>query len=170
MPTEANLDDTEDSSTTTYSNIFAAIVSTIRKEKKLSQKDIAEKLGLTVAAISKLESGGTQITFDHVYSLAYALNVEADSLFHMLDLGVKSFVEGSGLLINNFNKNENITTRNDSTKVDLPTAPKYLMGMTAAVGFSAINPLMGGAMLLGALGSGFTKHLRAVINESSEKQ
>lgn len=172
MPVQIK-DDSAPLSTTSYNNIFAAIVSTVRKEKKLSQKEVADKLGLTIAAISKLESGGTQVTFDHVYALAYALNVEPASLFQTLEVGVKSFIEGGGVLINNFYKNEGAPITND-TPESKPSINSHtvMIGTTAALGVgaaAAINPVVAGALLLGVLGTGFSKHLRSLITESNSK-
>lgn len=157
-------------STTTYNNIFAAIIVTIRKEKKLSQKEVAARLGLTFAAISKLEAGGTQVTLDHVYALAYALDVEPASLFHTLDLGVKSFIEGGGVLINNFYKNDDITTEDNSSENEA-SIKQYstMLAATAALGAASINPVVAGALLLGVLGTGFSKHLSSLITESKSK-
>lgn len=164
----------ESQPTTTYNNIFAAIVTTIRKEKGLTQKQVAEKLGLTVATISKLESGGTQVTFDHLYALAYALEVEPDALFETLEIGIKSFIEGGGVLTNNFYKNENQVTENE----DILKSKNLLIASTAVTGTvtaaflgasAVVNPLLGGALLMGALGATFSKHLSKVINESDKK-
>ena len=55
-------------------------ISTIRMQKKISQKELAGKCGLTVVALSKIERGITVPRHETVEALAIGLNVPMESL------------------------------------------------------------------------------------------
>lgn len=48
----------------------------LRKEKKIKAKDIAEALGISVTAWGFVESGKTELTFSRIWQLADILGVE----------------------------------------------------------------------------------------------
>lgn len=48
----------------------------IRKEKKIKAKDIAEALGVSVTAYHFVEQGKTELTFSRIWQLAEILGVE----------------------------------------------------------------------------------------------
>src|SRR5579875_719374 len=52
----------------------------LRKEKGLTQPQLAEKIGVHVAQIRRYEAGSSQPTLDVIRSLAVALGVSADQL------------------------------------------------------------------------------------------
>ncbi|ADV82721.1 helix-turn-helix domain-containing protein [Terriglobus saanensis] len=52
----------------------------LRKERSLTQPQLAEKIGLHVAQIRRYEAGTSQPTLDVIRSLAVALGVSADEL------------------------------------------------------------------------------------------
>ncbi len=58
-------------------------ISTIRKQKKISQKELAGKCGLTVVALSKIERGITVPRHETVEALSIGLNVPMESLLLM---------------------------------------------------------------------------------------
>ena len=58
-------------------------ISTIRKQKKISQKELAGKCGLTVVALFKIERGITVPRHETVEALAVGLNVPMESLLLM---------------------------------------------------------------------------------------
>ena len=64
-----------------YSKIFADNLRHFRKELKLTQEQLADKLGYTEKAISKWEQGASIPPADTLLMLADALNVGLDDLF-----------------------------------------------------------------------------------------
>ena len=59
---------------------FAERLSTIRKERHLTQEALAERVGLTKAQIYRYEKANSQPTLDVIKRLAMALSVTADQL------------------------------------------------------------------------------------------
>jgi len=53
----------------------------IRREKDISQKVLAEKIGMTQAAISRIEQGEVDVNSSVIFRIAEALNVSPASLF-----------------------------------------------------------------------------------------
>lgn len=62
----------------------------LRKEKKLTQIELAKKAGLAPSCISMIERGNREANANTIYSLALALEVSADYLLGLEDeLGLK---------------------------------------------------------------------------------
>ena len=59
---------------------FPEHLALLRKERGLTQPQLAEKIGLHVAQIRRYEAGTSQPTLDVIRSLAVALGVSADEL------------------------------------------------------------------------------------------
>ena len=59
---------------------FPERLATLRKEKKLTQQALANKVGVHVVQICRYESGDTQPTLEVIRKLAIALSVSADTL------------------------------------------------------------------------------------------
>ncbi len=59
---------------------FAKRLASIRKERKLTQKELAGLTAVHVAQIRRYESGTSQPTLDVIRKLAIALHVSADKL------------------------------------------------------------------------------------------
>jgi transcriptional regulator with XRE-family HTH domain len=59
---------------------FPSRLSTLRKEKALTQQALADKVGVNLSQIHRYESGGSLPTFEVLRSLAIALGVSADEL------------------------------------------------------------------------------------------
>ncbi|HLI76804.1 MAG TPA: helix-turn-helix transcriptional regulator [Acidobacteriaceae bacterium] len=57
----------------------------LRKEKGLTQPQLAEKIGVHVAQVRRYEAGTSQPTLDVIRSLAVALGVSADELLFAPD-------------------------------------------------------------------------------------
>ena len=56
---------------------FSERLTQIRKSKKLSQSDLADKLGIKTAAICHFEKGHRKPTFDHLLKLADVLGISS---------------------------------------------------------------------------------------------
>lgn len=63
------------------------VVANIRKEKGMTQNDLAEKLGLTSQAICNYEKGIREPNLDTLKKLATALEVTVDELLREDDKG-----------------------------------------------------------------------------------
>lgn len=61
-------------------------VRTIRKQRKLSQVQLAEKAGVTQGTVSKIERGDMNVTLEIIAAIAQALDVEPVQLFTLPDL------------------------------------------------------------------------------------
>jgi transcriptional regulator with XRE-family HTH domain len=59
---------------------FPERLAALRKEKKLTQQALADKVGVHVVQICRYESGDTQPTLEVIRKLAIALSVSADTL------------------------------------------------------------------------------------------
>jgi transcriptional regulator with XRE-family HTH domain len=59
---------------------FPERLAVLRKEKNLTQKDLAELTNVHVAQIRRYESGTSQPTLDVIRKIAIALHVSADTL------------------------------------------------------------------------------------------
>ena len=59
---------------------FPARLTTLRKNKGLTQQALADKVGVNLSQINRYESGGSLPTFEVLRSLAIALSASADEL------------------------------------------------------------------------------------------
>ena len=79
-----------------------------REQKKLTQEELAEKLGLSVTGYAKIERGETQINYDRLEKIAKALEVGVGELI--------PFQEDEGIIVlHNLNNN----LRNSNTVIAL---------------------------------------------------
>lgn len=61
--------------------IFSDRLKTLRKEKKLTQKELAEQIGIKQNSYSDWENGKTEPSFENLIKLADLLEVSLDWLF-----------------------------------------------------------------------------------------
>lgn len=66
----------------------------LRVEKKLTQKQIADRIGLAISAVSSYESGTRYPSYDVLIELAHIFHVSTDYLLGMTD---KRNIDVSGL-------------------------------------------------------------------------
>jgi transcriptional regulator with XRE-family HTH domain len=59
---------------------FASRLATLRKQRRLTQTALAERVGVHVSNVRRYEAGSVQPTAEVVRNLALALNVSADAL------------------------------------------------------------------------------------------
>ena len=57
----------------------------LRIEKKLTQKQVADRIGLAISAVSSYESGTRYPSYDVLVKLAYIFHVSTDYLIGMTD-------------------------------------------------------------------------------------
>lgn len=85
--------------TTTYSSIFGVIVAAKRKQLNLEQVNIAEKMGLSQASYSRLESGKSTFTIDQMFQCAESLNIPISELFDNLLNTIESTKKSDEIII-----------------------------------------------------------------------
>ena len=57
----------------------------LRTEKKLTQKQVADRIGLTISAVSSYESGSRYPSYEALIKLAHIFHVSTDYLLGMTD-------------------------------------------------------------------------------------
>ena len=57
----------------------------LRTEKKLTQKQVADQIGLAISAVSSYESGSRYPSYDVLVQLAHIFHVSTDYLLGMTD-------------------------------------------------------------------------------------
>ena len=57
----------------------------IRKKKGLTLSDVADKSGMNIQKVGRMERGETQISVDNLNKIAKVLNVPVSSIFKVLD-------------------------------------------------------------------------------------
>ncbi|EOA6618001.1 helix-turn-helix domain-containing protein [Vibrio vulnificus] len=65
-----------------YSSILGVVVANKRKELGIEQSVLAEKMGLSQASYSRLESGKSTFSVDQMFECAKALRIAPDELFN----------------------------------------------------------------------------------------
>lgn len=70
---------------TTYPAVVGAFLAASRKEKGLSQSDLAEAVGLTVSTWSRIESGESALTIEQLAQAAQTLNLEPSALLRAVE-------------------------------------------------------------------------------------
>lgn len=60
--------------------IFSERLKTLRKEKKLTQKELAEQIGISQKSYSHWETGKNEPSFENLINLADLLEVSLDCL------------------------------------------------------------------------------------------
>lgn len=65
-----------------YSSILGVVVANKRKELGIDQSVLAEKMGLSQASYSRLESGKSTFSVDQMFECAKALGIAPDELFN----------------------------------------------------------------------------------------
>ncbi len=66
-----------------YKKGFSARLKEIREDKKLSQKDIAVKLGCAVSTYADWEQGRTEPSIYDIFNLLLVFDIDANELFSL---------------------------------------------------------------------------------------
>lgn len=62
--------------------MFIFLIKEIRKEKEMTQKELAEAVGITIGYLSKIENNKvTNVSFDLIFKISEVLNVEIEKLY-----------------------------------------------------------------------------------------
>lgn len=70
---------------TTYPAIVGKVLTDLRSQQSIQQKDLANAVGITQATWSRIESGQTSVTLEHLRSAAQALNVSPSHILGIAD-------------------------------------------------------------------------------------
>ncbi|MEZ8407927.1 helix-turn-helix transcriptional regulator [Vibrio splendidus] len=73
-----------------YSSVLGVVVANKRKEVGVEQGDMAERMGLSQASYSRLESGKSTFSVDQMFQCAEAMNVKVEELFQLVVNMVKN--------------------------------------------------------------------------------
>ena len=68
-----------------HKDVFCMRVKKLRKSMNEQQKDLAEAIGTTQAAISDIENGRRATSFDKLAAICMHYNVSADYLLGLID-------------------------------------------------------------------------------------
>ncbi len=68
-----------------HKDVFCMRVKKLRKSMNEQQKDLAEAIGTTQAAISDIENGRRATSFDKLAAISMHYNVSADYLLGLID-------------------------------------------------------------------------------------
>lgn len=111
-----------------YSSVLGVVLANKRKELNIEQNVMAEKMGLSQASYSRLESGKSTFSVDQMFECAKALNIPVEQLF-------KSVIN----TVDNLQSNDDVSVqaqiRGNTTKAK------------AAVGSSAATFIAGAALI-----------------------
>lgn len=69
---------------TSYSAVLGVVLASKRKELKIEQGQMAEKMGLSQASYSRLESGKSSFSVDQMFQSAEALGLDSKDIFQQL--------------------------------------------------------------------------------------
>jgi transcriptional regulator with XRE-family HTH domain len=70
---------------TTYPSIVGGVLSNLRSQKGMHQKDLADAVGVTQATWSRIESGQNNVTLEHLRSAAKTLDVQPSQILAFAD-------------------------------------------------------------------------------------
>jgi transcriptional regulator with XRE-family HTH domain len=70
---------------TSYSAILGVVLASLRKEQFIEQGEMADRMGLSQASYSRLESGKSSFSVDQMFQAASALGISAEELNNRLN-------------------------------------------------------------------------------------
>lgn len=70
---------------TSYSAILGVVLASLRKERSMEQGEMADKMGLSQASYSRLESGKSSFSVDQMFQAASALGISTEELNNRLN-------------------------------------------------------------------------------------
>lgn len=82
---------------TDYASIVRMILIALRKEKRLPQSEIAEKLSLNVSTWSRIEQNKSALTIEQLAIASECLGVTPDAILQMADNKVLEMRETKGI-------------------------------------------------------------------------
>lgn len=83
---------------TTFSAVLGVVLANLRKEREMEQADMAEKMGLSQASYSRLESGKATLSIDQMYLATSILEITRDELTKRLNSTIQQ-LEQNGVSV-----------------------------------------------------------------------
>jgi transcriptional regulator with XRE-family HTH domain len=83
---------------TSFSAVLGVVLANLRKEMRVEQGNMAERMGLSQASYSRLESGKSSFSVDQMFHAAQVLNLESNHLMHRLSTTL-AHLERSGVKV-----------------------------------------------------------------------
>jgi len=93
---------------TTYSAIIGNVIKQLRDAKSFKQGDLAEKMGVSQAAWSKLESGKSTLSTAQLAKVADLLEIKANEIIRYADKAAEKF-RAEGMTVTYDNKEAEFT-------------------------------------------------------------
>lgn len=82
-----------------YSSVLGVVVANKRKELGIEQSVLAEKMGLSQASYSRLESGKSTFSVDQMFECARALDISVEALFNSVVNTVSNLESSDDVLV-----------------------------------------------------------------------
>ena len=114
---------------------FGILIKTLRKEANLTQKELADKLGIDDSNISKWERGKTLPDISIFPQIAAVLNVKCDELLHPAET-LQKMNKSSGR--NTLSKNDDTGALSDNTSEPVVVAQRRMLFTTKRVLFACM--------------------------------
>ena len=121
---------------TTIPMVFGQIFVIYRKKLNLTQKDLAEALGVGVANVSKIESGDTVISVEQLLIICLLFKEKSSDLLNKFENGLK-FLDENGVLVSNSKVKELSIDKGAKTAAVSAAA----VSAASATGLGLIGPL-----------------------------
>lgn len=121
---------------TTIPMVFGQIFVIYRKKLGLTQKDLAEALGVGVANISKIEAGDTVISIEQLFIICLLFKEKTSELFLKFENALKILNE-NGVLVGNSKVKELSIDKSAKTAAVSAAA----LSAASATGFGLIGPI-----------------------------
>lgn len=121
---------------TTIPMVFGQAIVIYRKKMNLTQKDLAEALGVGVANISKIEAGDTVISIEQLFIICLLFKEKTSDLFSKFENALKNLNESGVLVSNSKVKDLSIDKKNKTAAVSAAA-----VSAASATGFGLIGPL-----------------------------
>jgi len=122
---------------TTHQAVLGAVIARLRSDSGLKQTDLAEALGITPSAYSRLEKGESAMSTEQLRLLAERLKVSASHILELTDEASAALSDDSGVTVKSLSREA------------------WTAGAMVAAGFMPIA----GAVLGALVGNLLQKHL-----------
>jgi|SRR5579859_1246727 len=106
--------------TTSYPSIVGGILAQIRSQKGLRQEDLAQAMGVTQTTLSRIETGQSSVSVEHLRSAAHHLGVAPNQILAHAD-------HNETILLN-----QGMTVTFTRDNPDLPPAAVFVAGAALA--------------------------------------
>lgn len=118
-----------------------------RKKAKLTQKDVAEKVGLSPQAISNFERGTNRVSNDILRKLCELYNISADTILYdstvedssLVDLEFMRLLKALGYRIEGLNINQRLYIGDEDSRIFPITPDEYTQLRDSFISYIHVN-------------------------------